>query len=532
MVIRLYKFVKRTNSTKRPPLSTEYIVITGALMNDSSSSVTRFMLTVANHKTENNTTNYLYEYNYAYIPVFNRYYWVNSWHYSNNGTWTAELLVDPLASWRGAILNRDTTGYCTRTDKTVYINNYLVDSVYPSGDEYKIETETVTTSLFNANPAQGTFVLGILSVKPPVYGAMNYYIVPTAQMTTLISNMVSISPSNYDVDSDWKNSGLTSELLKSIVSPMSYIKSCKWLPINFDYTLDTTDSNNKIYLGAWFSGAYGLRIDNNSQSTTGEFYLRAINVFRPSDSRIIVHPPYTHYSLFNSLLGDIPLDDNILAGLFVYCVENNISYNTQIAAVSLTVNFISGTLKYAVKYRTPDADSFSLNSFDGLPELYHNSVNIAVDLPLADISYQYVEQAKSGVDAVASAFNYKDAILNPGTYAANIANNLIDTVVYTYQQKVGSVGQANGAFFSDIGDFIFTARYTLTCEQSIQLFGKPCNRVIPLVGETNDLNMSGSYVQMVGVQLATPLTDTGACAMLKSEYDAIIEFLKNGVYLE
>lgn len=45
-------------------------------------------------------------YNYAYIPAFSRYYWINNWSV-DGGLWYGALSVDALASWKAEIGSTD-----------------------------------------------------------------------------------------------------------------------------------------------------------------------------------------------------------------------------------------------------------------------------------------------------------------------------------------------------------------------------------------------------------------------------------------
>ena len=67
-----------------------------------------------------------YNLNYAYIPLFNRYYYVTDWVYKDR-LWWANLKVDVLASWKSTI---ETTPYyvlrCSATKDTE-----ISDTLYP-----------------------------------------------------------------------------------------------------------------------------------------------------------------------------------------------------------------------------------------------------------------------------------------------------------------------------------------------------------------------------------------------------------------
>jgi len=530
MNIMLYKFNKRYNSTKRPSPADGSIALTGVYINDNNSSVTKFTLSVPDAKTtlEQTVPRHINRYNYAYIPDFGRYYWIYDWRYANNSIWHATLIVDVLASYRNCVLDSGSYGYCTRTDNPDLWNNYLIDNMYPTTTHVNISTRTIQTPLFSSDPNAGVFVLGIISTKPPKYGAMNYYLVPRAEMNILVSNMVSISPNDFDDAEDWKNSGLSSEVIKSIVSPMQYIKVCKWVPVAINYTVSPI-TQNEIHLGSWNSGAHGLLVDSANQEHTAAYYIRLIDIYNVAgDSSIeyINKPPFVEFELFNSLIGTIPLDPIVLSNIYQFCVDSDIERDpltTQVAEIKFNVNLVNGVLRWEIRYK--DEITIDNNNFDDIGGLYHDSKNIAVDLPLAEVSYNYIEQAKVGIKTAASAFEAGTLFTSPSTYITNITSGLLDTLKYTYKQDVGSVGAPNGSFFADIGHMEFIAKHTATTKHIPGMFGKPANNAVELHALEN------YYASLDKVTFGTVLNEAGG-AMLKSEYDELIDRLREGVFLQ
>ena len=79
MNITLYKFNKRANSTKRPSGG---VKVYGRLNNKCGITAPSVIFSDDYHT-----------YNYAYIPNFNRFYWVEEWTYSD-GVWIAQMAVD------------------------------------------------------------------------------------------------------------------------------------------------------------------------------------------------------------------------------------------------------------------------------------------------------------------------------------------------------------------------------------------------------------------------------------------------------
>ena len=91
LAVNFYTFSKRINSTARP--STPELSVQAVLKDNSG---------VSEPVLEINMTNNPGNLNYAYIPQFSRYYYVNDWVWIL-GRWEVSLSVDVLATFRPTI---------------------------------------------------------------------------------------------------------------------------------------------------------------------------------------------------------------------------------------------------------------------------------------------------------------------------------------------------------------------------------------------------------------------------------------------
>ena len=90
--VNFYTFSKRDNSTKRP---------TGS--GTSLQCEIRYESSILNPVLQINTViSNPSNLNYAYIPEFNRYYWINDWSY-DRGFWIVRMSVDVLATYKDQI---------------------------------------------------------------------------------------------------------------------------------------------------------------------------------------------------------------------------------------------------------------------------------------------------------------------------------------------------------------------------------------------------------------------------------------------
>lgn len=113
-IVYLFKFKKRNNSTKKPGLSDgekygceifEPFTVTAPTLLFKATGV--------------------FEYNYTFIPEFNRYYFVKEWTFEN-GLWKATTEEDFLSSWKTQILNSEQ--YVERS--TMESDEYIYDHQY------------------------------------------------------------------------------------------------------------------------------------------------------------------------------------------------------------------------------------------------------------------------------------------------------------------------------------------------------------------------------------------------------------------
>ena len=562
MHIRLYKFSKRSNSTAIPTDNNNFdIVYSNAQINNGMSSLLSFRITLADKLARDSNGNLVivtdqttgethyarqynyYEYNYGFISEFNRYYYITDWSYDGNGNWSATCNVDALASWRTSILA--SPAFVTRHSNPdiELANPNMVDSFYPTCKGYTLIDSAVGNALFTYRPADSVYVLGVIENANPQFGAVNYYMINRTQLNILVQNMV--SPYMTAPNTDWQNTSLTSEMLKTLVSPMQYIVSCKWLPIDAQITPIPENFSNhstSIYLGAWDTGATGVKLglseSNYSSNFNGCTISKVQTITKPVINQTTVGfddfidgPPYVSYSLFNSMLGTFEIDPAIA------CTAPNITMKS-------TINLISGVFTLIIS--APETPTNIDSNTDYFPIL-HSDINIGVDIPLADVSNQYVNMAKTAVGMIGDAWSV-NTLLNPGGAIANAVCDGIDLLQYTFKQSVVSTGSANGNVNPDIINFYYIAKVSRTFPQYRDLWGVPYNKRVTRIGDiaVYDYRLRGYFIQASWVHLvrtsviwfpgsstspATYQADMEKPTMLSPEYDEIIEAFKKGVYL-
>lgn len=518
MEVRLFKFNKpHANSTARPdPANADFIVECKIV--DNASSVCDIVLSLPAYNRDGTEKGYSLC-NYCYIPKFLRYYWVWDWQYTSDGVWRANCSVDVLASFKYNILG--SSGYVTRTSNPQYYDKTIIDTMFPAKCGYYIKTVYPPQDLnpnpwFTANPADGVFVISTVSTTEPVYGAINYYVLPSAQFRVLVENMVSNGFIYIDPD-DWKSTNFNTDVLKSIVSPMQYLKSCLWFPLRYSYVFyGVTDTPIDVYFGPWNSGAKGYKL--NSSTSVKTIPIGMFHAVAPDDAtqNYSLYPPYATYTLYNSLFGTIALDGTIMSQTVM--VDNVTP--TPALKIEAQVNLITGKclmncyIKNAQNLGATNYEFVSMREYD-----------ISADIPISDVSYNYVNATKSAVSALGTAGDWKAWLTSPGSQASGIINSTIDAACFAYAPTESGVGNAKGGFYSDIGTFIIVCKYTPRSNFDVAHYGLPCNKLLSFNA------LDGWYMQATETNLVSYDGTSNTYAMLKREYDEILDFIKRGIFL-
>lgn len=98
-------------------------------------------------------------FNYVYIPVFNRYYFVNDITSLKYKLWQMSLSVDPLMTYKDAILSCN--GFIDRNENEY--NSNIIDKKRVVAQGHTVQVDSVTNELFTAT--SGTYVLNGLLVS-------------------------------------------------------------------------------------------------------------------------------------------------------------------------------------------------------------------------------------------------------------------------------------------------------------------------------------------------------------------------------
>lgn len=178
---------------------------------------------------------------YAYIPAFERYYFVGDWVYEL-GTWTAPLMCDPMATMKTSI--GASSQYVVRS--SYEFNRYIEDSLFPTTSHFapsRFYAYSIVTggrsSLFCEDSELGQwYIVGIIGgvsaqmevelsdIGVNVYnGSVVYYVLNELQMQAFIGDLL------HDVNLfQVPTSEISEYLCRQLINPMQYIESITCIP--------------------------------------------------------------------------------------------------------------------------------------------------------------------------------------------------------------------------------------------------------------------------------------------------------------
>ena len=176
----------------------------------------------------------MYQYNYAFIPDMDRYYWIKDIRYEL-GTWVFDLSIDVLASWKNTI--GSSSHYIERSSYT--FDGTIIDGMYPEKadpDLVIVEPDKVSNVLptIFGTTISPSFIVGIIggiasenvSHIGEVYnGSVVYFSLTQAQLGQLVSLLMD-SVSLYEIPTG----EISEELQKQLINPIQYIHSIKCVP--------------------------------------------------------------------------------------------------------------------------------------------------------------------------------------------------------------------------------------------------------------------------------------------------------------
>ena len=282
MIIEFYNLAKKDNSTLQP----------------NRADATQFSCTIKTPSSIQAPTveldvGYVPAWNYAYIPDFERYYFITGTSY-NRGVWEISLSVDVLASFKTDI--GSTSMYVERASAEK--DGYLVDKLYPVTNA---STKTTTTVKTQSTFSGGAFIVNVANGNNNT-GTSSYVMSNTGFGQFLDSIMVN----GNNQTSVWDS--VTQSIDISIYDPMRYICSVYWFPDSYS-TYASGTAITQLYLGNFIASTTCYAVTQSLSTLT-----RSYSITLPKHPQASTRgsycnmAPFTEYTLNLGPFGAITLD--------------------------------------------------------------------------------------------------------------------------------------------------------------------------------------------------------------------------------
>lgn len=406
--VNFYTFAKKSNSTARPTGTGE--VISCILKTDSS---IRNPVIILERGLASTPT-----WNYAYIPEYGRYYFINNWSWTDHRLWAADMTCDILATFKPQI--GDASLYILRSSAASDGN--IVDDYYPTKMTCQTDV-TIGTSPWihtigsdDIDLSAGVFVVGYVTSQQPndshMYGSVVYSAMRQSGLRALVDELLDdtlLSGSGFNT------ADATLALQKSLIDPLSYIKSCIWLPVLYE-SIGGTELNS-LHIWDWSIPCSHKIISNDppyiQYAVTLDLIKHPLTLTR---GNYLNTAPYTRVNLDLPPFGNLELDTTLTSNA------------TQVQSL-ITFDLITGQGRARVL-------------IDGVCTDMAES-QIGVPIQLSQVMKDYLGAAQSGFNAVVGTIS---GIVS-GQYAGAIssAGNGIANAVRAMQPRGSSVGGA-GSF--------------------------------------------------------------------------------------
>lgn len=274
------------------------------------------------------TTDKMQQFNYAYIPDFNRYYFIDDIIMEDTGNVTVTMSIDVLASYRNEIINSEI--YYLRSPYRV-CNPFIMDSFFP------LSTKAITRKqLFHIPDNIGqyypeTFDEGYYIVvttgienESGVTGQTIYQLTP-AQLKTVINNLLAIGQENIFGQ-------MAQGIVNSIFSPMDFVIACFWSPIRFP-TYTGGAKYQDVYFGRWDADVTGEVI--TGATATLRYQAEVMQPFGVTSTPYRMQRPFSRFIVSLGFVPDFEIDGALLW-------DGNVNHQAMYVDVTIEIDPATG----------------------------------------------------------------------------------------------------------------------------------------------------------------------------------------------
>ena len=444
--VNLYTFAKRDNSTKQPTgTGTQFSCV---LKSGSGimHPVLSFDLGIAGDPSQ---------YNYAYIPAFERYYFIEEWYF-NRALWTATLKVDVLATYKTAI--GGSSLYIMRAAGAH--NGNIIDTLYPAKTGCSFASDTKT----NPWNTTGIFVVGVVT-SDAAFGSLNYYAMSAGQLATLCNNLT--DPTLIDPANDFDPMELSTGLQLSLVDPIQYVKSCIMLPVSTGditnlgtsgditvYRFPQMGTGQKVYPTSRINKTYSFSIQKHPDTNSRGNYLNS--------------KPYTNITLTIPPFGCIDIDSSVTCNASTLSVDVEVDPITGKGILEISCNNIVMN-RLEAQIGVPISLSSVTRDYIGAATSALGAVGGAIGGALsAGIGGAFLGAASGVGNAIESLMPRANTIGTTGTFAANHGSFRLD---FQFFRPVDDDNTHNGRPLCDVRQINTLSGYMLIQDGDVTING-------------------------------------------------------------
>jgi len=476
-VVRFFSFTKRENSTKVP---SEATILSGwradcVLIDDTSFMTPTF-------KIERTDSSNIINFNYCYVPHFNRYYFITDLRQYHN-FWYVSCTCDVLATYKTTIGSG--SHYVLRSASSY--DGDISDPVYPCDTDITCYIDYSNEGDPMAWSAGHAYILGIVGDADLVaeqFGSLTYYVFNEAALNQFITYL----SNNIDQWGQILQTEYSYGVQKALINPIQYIKSAICMPVTD--TIGTSVSKVKFGYYEWnIPTGYTVRRINQDQ---------AVSIKETVTINVRQHPqaatrgaylncqPYSSYRLHYGPWGDIDLDPMMLKGNSAIKLET--MYDLVTGVGRLIVTGYLNTERH----------------------LFNGCAQVGVDINLSQIykdALGYEAATTSGIfGAVAGGASWAGS-LRISDSVGNLANALGSISAATQSMErlnyptVSGFG-STGSFLSmrDPKNLYLTSKFNHIVDENLTEIGRPLNQLVQINTLSGFILCSGADCQITGTQ--------------------------------
>lgn len=432
--------------------------------------------------------NYVLSANYAYIPLFNRYYVINDIISVRLNVWQIRLSVDVLMSYKNqirnlyAFINRNEfiyNKYIKDDMVSYYYDKEVIEYIPEKGDKVNKTFSTEQTVISNnivLNVINEDIEINFDDVTSPDTS------LPDVSAPTTGDSMTSISYATY--------STMITRLAKRLQQDDSLAGFIISLMV-FPFAVDTTGSDIYLKLGdktltETSSGSQDEVQVAKLATQTAKYYV--IADFTVSGDSFLDFEPYSQYELYLPYIGWLSISaDNILNNrIIVYYVVNYATGSSQVTVYDITNKKIlyTGGCQLGVKLGINTTTQREVND-----NRTSNGISLGVGL------------LTSAVSIIAGAVTYNPVAIAGGviTAGSNVAK-FVQNNNTNYLRASGSVnsGQAGLYLPQDVRIRKTVMKPRNYDDEYAKLFGKPLNEYRKLEGLQGFTTVGNIHLENIG----------------------------------